>query len=89
MHTIKPIDKKAIEDACTTKLIVSVEEHNVVGGLGTAIAEYKAKLLSTPRQLFLSVKDTYSKGGTYNFLKEKHRLTSEKIAEDIVLELKK
>ena len=79
MHTIKPIDKKAIEDACTTKLIVSVEEHNVVGGLGTAIAEYKAKLLSTPRQLFLGVKDTYSKGGTYNFLKENIGLLVKKL----------
>ena len=32
MHTIKPIDKKAIDDSCDSKLIVSVEEHNIFGG---------------------------------------------------------
>ena len=89
MHTIKPIDKKAVEESCNSKLIISVEEHNIVGGLGSAIAEHKAKLSKTPKQLFLGVKDIYSKGGSYKFLQEKHRLTSEKIVEDIVLELGK
>ena len=37
MHTIKPIDQLAISKACTSsKLIVSVEEHNIIGGLGSA-----------------------------------------------------
>jgi len=89
MHTIKPIDKKAVEESCNSKLIVSVEEHNIVGGLGSAIAECKAKLSKSSKQLFLGVKDIYSKGGSYKFLQEKHRLTSEKIVEDIVLELGK
>ena len=84
MHTIKPIDKTAIEEACNFKLIVSVEEHNVIGGLGSAIAEYKSSLKKSPKQLFLGIKDTYSKGGNYKFLQEKHRLTSEKIVEDII-----
>ena len=84
MHTIKPIDKAAIEKACNLKLIVSVEEHNVIGGLGSAIAEYKSSLQKSPKQLFLGIKDTYSKGGNYKFLQEKHRLTPEKIAEDII-----
>jgi transketolase len=89
MHTIKPIDKKAVEESCNSKLIISVEEHNIVGGLGSAIAEHKAKLSKSSKQLFLGVKDIYSKGGSYKFLQEKHRLTSEKIVEDIVLELGK
>ena len=84
MHTIKPIDKKAVEEACQSKLIVSVEEHNVIGGLGSAISEYKSTLDKTPRQLFLGVKDFYSKGGNYKFLLEKHRLSCEKIVDDIV-----
>ena len=88
MHTIKPIDKLAIEEACETKLIVSIEEHNVIGGLGSAISEYKSSLKQSPKQLFLGIKDTYSKGGNYKFLKEKHRLTPEKIVEDIVLNIK-
>ena len=84
MHTIKPIDKLAIEEACDSSLIVSVEEHNVIGGLGSAISEYKSSLNQSPKQLFLGIKDIYSKGGNYKFLQEKHRLTPEKIVEDIL-----
>ena len=87
MHTIKPIDKFAIEEACSSKLIVSVEEHNIIGGLGSAIAEHKSCLKNSPKQLFLGIKDTYSKGGSYEFLQDKHRLTPAKIAEDIVQKL--
>jgi len=88
MHTVKPIDKKAIENSCDSKLIVSIEEHNIIGGLGSAIAEYKSSLNKSPRQLFLGIKDTYSKGGNYNFLQDKHRLTKEKIVEDILSNIK-
>ena len=88
MHTIKPIDKIAIEEACNSKLIVSVEEHNVIGGLGSAIAEHKSSLNKSPKQLFLGIKDTYSKGGNYKFLQDKHRLTADKIVQDILLHIK-
>ena len=88
MHTIKPIDKKSIKEACKTSLIVSVEEHNVIGGLGSAISEYKSTIKESPKQLILGIKDTYGKGGDYNFLKEKHRLTPEKIVVDILLNIK-
>ena len=87
MHTIKPIDKEVIEEACNTNLIVSVEEHNITGGLGSAIAEHKSTLKKSPKQLFLGIKDTYTKGGNYKFLREKHRLTPEKIVEDILLNI--
>ena len=87
MHTIKPLDKLAVEEACNSSLIVSVEEHNVIGGLGSAIAEYKSSLKKSPKQLFLGIKDMYSKGGNYKFLQEKHRLTSKKIVEDILLHI--
>ena len=73
MHTIKPIDFESIDLACKeSDLIVSVEEHNIIGGLGSAIAEHKAKINNSPKMLILGIKDTYSKGGRYNFLKEKH-----------------
>ena len=51
MHTIKPIDKLAIEEACEAKLIVSIEEHNVIGGLGSAISEYKSSLKTIPKTI--------------------------------------
>ena len=84
MHTIKPIDKKAILEACKfSKLIVTVEEHNIIGGLGSAVAEYKSSIINSPKQLILGVRDNYSKGGNYIFLKEKHRLSINKLVEDI------
>ncbi|MBD1156622.1 transketolase [Pelagibacterales bacterium SAG-MED20] len=89
MHTIKPIDKEAIKKACDeNKIIVSVEEHNVIGGLGSAIAEYKATLSNPPKQLIIGVDDFYSKGGSYKFLQEKHGLSSDKIVDNILQNLK-
>ena len=85
MHTIKPIDKSSIDLACKeSDLIVSVEEHNVIGGLGSAIAEYKATIKDSPKMLILGINDTYGKGGSYSFLKAKHRLTSSLILKDIL-----
>ena len=62
MHTIKPIDKEAIDEACNSKMIISVEEHNVFGGLGTSISEYLSSLKSHPKLLTIGIDDYYSKG---------------------------
>jgi transketolase len=83
IHTIKPIDKEAILDSCKSKLVVTVEEHNIIGGLGSAVSEIISTVKNSPKQLFLGIKDTYSKGGNYNYLKVKFRLTPEMICEDI------
>lgn len=87
MHTIKPLDTKAILEVCNHKLIVSIEEHNIIGGLGSAISEFKSTLEKSPKQLFLGVKDVYGKGGTYNHLLNKHGLTPEKIVENVLKNL--
>ena len=87
MHTIKPLDTKAILEACNHKLIVSIEEHNIIGGLGSAISEFKSTLEKSPKQLFLGIKDMYGKGGTYNHLLNKHGLTPEKIVENVLKNL--
>ena len=89
MHTIKPIDQEAIKAASErSKLLVSVEEHNVVGGLGSAIAEYSATLCSTPRQVFIGIPDAYGKAGEYPDLLEKYELTAPQIAARIKAELR-
>ena len=87
MHTIKPLDTKAILEVCNHKLIVSIEEHNIIGGLGSAISEFKSTLEKSPKQLFLGIKDMYGKGGTYNHLLNKHGLTPEKIVENVLKNL--
>ncbi len=84
MHTIKPIDTSVIASACeSSQLIVTVEEHNVVGGLGSAVAEYKSTLPNTPPQLFIGVPDQYGKAGEYKDLLESYGLTGSQIAETI------
>lgn len=89
MHTIKPIDEEAVINSCLkSKLIVTVEEHNIIGGLGSAIAECKAKLNRSPKLLRLGINDTYSQGGNYNFLLEKHGLSIDKITGSIIENLK-
>ena len=57
--------------------------------LGSSIAEYKATLKSSPKQLFIGINDKYSKGGSYKFLQEKHGLTYEKIVNEILKNYKK
>lgn len=81
MHTIKPLDKKAVERACgESSLLVTVEEHTTVGGLGSAVAEYKATLQNAPPLLFIGIPDTFCKVGSYPFLLQKYGLTAEQIA---------
>ena len=89
MHTIKPIDKIAIEESCNTKLIVSVEEHNVIGGLGSAIAECLVGIKNSPEQIFFGINDSYSEGGDYNFLKQKFNLTPNCISIKIISKFKR
>ena len=85
MHTIKPIDKKRIEEeAINKKFFFSVEEHNVIGGLGSAIAEHLVSLKNKPEMTIMGVSDIYGKGGTYNYLLEKHGLSPTKIVSKIL-----
>jgi len=83
-HTIKPLDTEIILEMINHKMIVTIEEHNIIGGLGSAVSEFKSTLNQTPKQLFLGVKDLYSKGGSYNYLLNKHGLTKDKIVESIL-----
>lgn len=87
-HTIKPLDKKSIDSSKSHKLIVTVEEHSIVGGLGSAVAEHISEIGGFPPLLKLGVKDKFSQVGDYNFLLSQHRLTPECIAEDIVARMK-
>lgn len=84
IHTIKPIDKDVITQSLkNSKLLVTVEEHNVIGGLGSAVSEVISEQPASVPLLKIGVKDYYSKGGTYKYLLEKHGLNSKKIVENI------
>jgi transketolase len=83
MHTIQPIDQDAIKKACQSKLIVTVEEHSVVGGLGSAVAEVKTTLKNAPQQLILGLPNHYGKATVYQNLLEQSGLTATQIAERV------
>ena len=62
-HTIKPLDEKTIlESAKKCKAIVTVEEHQVTGGLGGAVAEFLAKTCPTPME-FIGVQNRFGESG--------------------------
>jgi transketolase len=85
MHTIKPLDTSVIDKAvASSKLVVSVEEHSVIGGLGGAISEYKTSLRNAPPQLIIGLPDKFGKVGEHRYLLEKYGLTAKQIAEKIV-----
>ena len=88
MHTIKPLDIKTLDNfSADKKLLVSVEEHSIIGGLGSAIAEYISSKKNTPPLVKIGLPDAYCKAATYDFLLNKYGLTAEKIAERIKSEL--
>lgn len=74
-HTIKPLDKKTILKAAKEcGAIVTVEEHQVTGGLGGAVAEYLAANCPVPIE-FVGVKDSFGESGTPEQLLKKFGLT--------------
>lgn len=88
MHTIKPIDREGLNTIFEQyDLIVTVEEHNVVGGMGSAVAEYKATLADTPRQVFIGFPDSFAEAGSQRFVWEQKGLTDTQIAQKILEEL--
>ena len=88
MHTIKPIDEEAINDAVLkSKLIISVEEHNIIGGLGSAISEQIVKTKNNVKMLSIGINDHYVKGGSYDYLKNRYELSADKIVNKILKNL--
>ena len=88
IHKIKPFDEEILDDVFSTfELIVTVEEHNVIGGLGSAVAEYKGSRKNAPRQVFIGVKDQYLKLGTQRYIWQQYGLTAEQIANKIISEI--
>ena len=89
MHTVKPIDKVAVRKAADkNKLIVTVEEHNVVGGLSSAVSEYLSSFKNNSSQLAIGIKDFFPKPGDYPFMLKQCGLTPNQIAQNIISSLK-
>ena len=84
MHTIKPIDRDAIVSAAKeTGAIVTAEEHQIIGGLGSAVAEVLAATNPVPQE-FVGVADTFGESGSPAELLEKYHLKDVDIVKAVV-----
>lgn len=88
MHTLKPIDEELIVRHKDVSLIVSVEEHSVVGGLGSAVAEVLAVYHEHGRLIAIGTDDTYLHAGSYEYMLEQHGLTAAQICARIINEFR-
>lgn len=89
--TVKPIDKDVITE-CAKKydMIVTVEEHNIIGGFGSAVAEVTAEMTDKKAKLVrIGLNDMYSCiVGTQKYLRNEYGMSAQKIADRVRTELK-
>lgn len=79
VFTIKPIDREAIEEAAKkTGAIVTIENHNVHNGLGSAVSEVLVETMPVPMER-IGIQDEFGEVGSVDYLKEKFGLTAENI----------
>ena len=87
MHTIKPLDTQQLENQMEKKIIVTVEEHSIIGGLGGAVSEYYAQFERHPKVVRIGVEDQFLHPAGKEMLLETAGLTPKKICERIRKEL--
>jgi len=84
IHTIKPLDHKAILDSVKkTGCVVTAEEHNYLGGLGESVARVLATQLPSPQE-FVATQDTFGESGTPEALMEKYGLNNKAIEKAVL-----
>jgi len=89
VHTIKPLDDKAILDSVSkTKCIVTAEEHNFLGGLGESVARVLSQNKPTPQE-FVATNDTFGESGTPSQLMNKYGLNSQAIIKAVETVIKR
>lgn len=81
LHTIKPIDRDAIVSSVRkTGCLVTAEEHQLAGGMGSAVLEVLAEEMPVPVER-VGIRDTFGESGTPQELMEKYGITSKEIFE--------
>jgi transketolase len=83
-HSIKPLDRELIVTlARKVKTLFTAEDHNVIGGLGSAVGEVLAETTPGARLIRLGVQDVYGESGTPEALYRKYKLDAEGLAESM------
>ena len=90
MHTIKPIDKKYLAKAAIKfKILVTIEEHGKIGGLGGAVAEWKSNNdIFIPHQIMGTPDEFMHEVGSQQYARNKFSLIASKIAHSIYIKFK-
>lgn len=79
MHTIKPIDQEAIESAAReTGALVTVEEHNIIGGLGAAVSEVVTECYPVPVKR-VGLPDCFAETGPYQMILDRYGMSVESV----------
>lgn len=84
MHTIKPLDEEALNQSLNYKMIITMEEHSVIGGLGGAVAEYVCGIPKRPLLYRVGIEDFYPHAAPYRALMKKCSLQTEQIEKNIL-----
>ena len=83
MHTIKPIDKDIIiKSAKETKKIITIEDHNIIGGLGSAVSEVLSEECPC-KVIRMGIRDTFGKSGKAEELLDYFGLTARAIVDEV------
>lgn len=80
VHTIKPMDLELLDALKDFDCIFTLEEHSVIGGLGSTVSDYYADLSQRPRVIKFGIPDTYYHAASYEFLIQQAGLSPEQIA---------
>lgn len=84
MHTVEPVDQELLAELSeTSRHIFTVEEHNTLGGLGSAVLECLAPMRHRPPVHVLGIPDEYTHGAFHEALMEKYGLTAEGLVQKI------
>lgn len=84
MHTIKPLDRETVLAAAReTRLIITAEEHQVAGGLGSAVAEVVAQSESKTRLHIMGMQDKFGESGSSEQLLQKYGLDAAAITRTV------
>jgi transketolase len=89
MHTIKPIDTNALDNLINKgKIIFTIEEHSITGGLGSAVAEYVSSIPNSPVVNRIGLPDEFVITAEYRYILEKYGLVGSHIANTIKEKIK-
>ena len=80
MSTVKPLDNELLEKLTKThERFITFEEHNIIGGLGSAVAEFTSSLANPVQVTRVGIEDTFGQSGSISDLMKHYKLSSDEL----------